>query len=289
MNADFDSYRLGDEHEALREAVRALAEKEIAPHAAEVDEQGRYPDRGRRRADQGRLPRDHIPEEYGGQGADELAGCIVIEEVARVCASSSLIPAVNRLGLTPILLSGVARAEAAGPAVDRHRRGDDQLRAVRAGGRLGRGGDAHPGPSRRRRLGAQRHQVLDHQRRGVQLVHGDGGDRPGPQRPTASPRSSVHADDPGFEVGPKERKLGINGSPTREIYFTDCRIPADRIIGEPGTGFKTALATLDHTRPTIGAQAVGIAQGALDVAVAIRQGAPAVRPARSPSSRACSS
>ena len=78
----------------------------------------------------------------------------------------------------------------------------------------------------------------------------------------------VHADDPGFEVGPKERKLGINGSPTREIYFQDCTIPADRIIGAEGTGFKTALATLDHTRPTIGAQAVGIAQGALDVALA---------------------
>ena len=78
----------------------------------------------------------------------------------------------------------------------------------------------------------------------------------------------MHADDPGFAVGPKERKLGIKGSPTREIYFEDCTIPADRIIGEPGTGFKTALRTLDHTRPTIGAQAVGIAQGALDVAVA---------------------
>jgi alkylation response protein AidB-like acyl-CoA dehydrogenase len=77
----------------------------------------------------------------------------------------------------------------------------------------------------------------------------------------------VHADDPGFEVGPKERKLGIKGSPTREIYFTDCTIPADRIIGEPGTGLKTALRTLDHTRPTIGAQAVGIAQGALDAAI----------------------
>ena len=80
----------------------------------------------------------------------------------------------------------------------------------------------------------------------------------------ASPRSAVHTDDPGFEVGSKERKLGIRGSPTREIYFTDCAIPADRIIGEPGTGLKTALRTLDHTRPMIGAQAVGIAQGALD-------------------------
>jgi hypothetical protein len=78
----------------------------------------------------------------------------------------------------------------------------------------------------------------------------------------------VHKDDEGFTVGPKERKLGIKGSPTTELYFEDCRVPGDRIIGEPGTGFKTALATLDHTRPTIGAQAVGIAQGALDAALA---------------------
>ena len=78
----------------------------------------------------------------------------------------------------------------------------------------------------------------------------------------------VHKDDPGFVVGSKERKLGINGSPTREIHFENCRIPGDRIIGAEGTGFKTALATLDHTRPTIGAQAVGIAQGALDIAIA---------------------
>jgi alkylation response protein AidB-like acyl-CoA dehydrogenase len=77
----------------------------------------------------------------------------------------------------------------------------------------------------------------------------------------------VHADDPGFSWGEKERKLGIKGSPTREIYFDDCTIPADRMIGEPGTGFKTALKTLDHTRLAIGAQAVGIAQGALDAAV----------------------
>jgi alkylation response protein AidB-like acyl-CoA dehydrogenase len=78
----------------------------------------------------------------------------------------------------------------------------------------------------------------------------------------------VHKDDEGFTVGPKERKLGIKGSPTTELYFENCRIPGDRIIGEPGSGFKTALASLDHTRPTIGAQAVGIAQGALDAAIA---------------------
>ena len=89
----------------------------------------------------------------------------------------------------------------------------------------------------------------------------------------------VHEDDEGFVVGPKEKKLGIKGSPTTELYFENCRIPGDRIIGEPGTGFKTALATLDHTRPTIGAQAVGIAQGALDAAIALHQGPQAVRQA----------
>ena len=78
----------------------------------------------------------------------------------------------------------------------------------------------------------------------------------------------VHIDDEGFAVGPKEKKLGIKGSPTTEFYFENCRVPGDRMIGEPGTGFKTALPTLDHTRPTIGAQAVGIAQGAVDAAMA---------------------
>jgi alkylation response protein AidB-like acyl-CoA dehydrogenase len=77
----------------------------------------------------------------------------------------------------------------------------------------------------------------------------------------------VHRDDPGFVVGAKERKMGIKGSPTTDLYFENCAIPASRIIGEPGAGFKTALATLDHTRPTIGAQAVGIAQGALEAAI----------------------
>ena len=210
----------------------------------------------------------HIPEEYGGAGADAVATVIVIEEVARVCASSSLIPAVNKLGTMPIMLSGIRGAQAAGAAAGRHRRGDVLLRAVRAGGRLGRRRDAHPGGPGRRRLGAQRHQVLDHQRRRLDLVHRDGG------RPTRTQGAKgisafvVHKDDPGFSVGTKERKLGIKGSPTWEIHFEDCRIPGDRIIGEPGTGFKTALATLDHTRPTIGAQAVGIAQGALDAPIA---------------------
>jgi alkylation response protein AidB-like acyl-CoA dehydrogenase len=94
--------------------------------------------------------------------------------------------------------------------------------------------------------------------------------------PAAGPRGIsafvVHKDDPGFAVGAKERKLGITGSPTCEIYFENCTIPADRIIGEPGTGFKTALRTLDHTRLAIGAQALGIAQGALDASIDYTKG-----------------
>ena len=106
MNPNFDTYRLSEEHEALRQAVRALADKEIAPHAADVDEKERYPREAHDALVRAGLTAVHIPEEYGGQGADSVATCIVIEEIARVCASSSLIPAVNKLGTMPILLAG---------------------------------------------------------------------------------------------------------------------------------------------------------------------------------------
>ena len=278
MNPDFDAYRLSDEHEALREAVRALAEKEIAPYAAEVDEQGRYPTEAHEALVKAGFHAVTIPEEYGGEGADELAGVIVIEEVARVCASSSLIPAVNRLGLTPILLSAsdelkhqVLPSIAAGEQMISYALSEREA-----------GSDAAAMRTRARRDGDD--WVLN----GTKCwITNAGESRWYTVMAVTDPDKGangisafvVHADDPGFEVGPKERKLGIKGSPTREIYFQDCRIPADRIIGAEGTGFKTALATLDHTRPTIGAQAVGIAQGALDVAVALRQGAQAVRQA----------
>jgi alkylation response protein AidB-like acyl-CoA dehydrogenase len=267
MNPDFETYRLGDEHEALREAVRALAEKEIAPPAAEVDDQARFPVEAQQALVKAGFQAVTIPEEYGGQGADELAGCIVIEEVARVCASSSLIPAVNGLGLTPILLSAsdelkrqVLPSIAAGDAMISYALSEREA-----------GSDAASMKTRARRDGDS--WVLN----GTKCWITNAGESTwytvmAVTDPEQGARGIsafvVHRDDPGFEVGPKERKLGINGSPTREIYFQDCRIPADRIIGAEGTGFKTALATLDHTRPTIGAQAVGIAQGALDAATA---------------------
>jgi alkylation response protein AidB-like acyl-CoA dehydrogenase len=209
----------------------------------------------------------HIPEQYGGEGADAVATCILIEEVARVCASSSLIPAVNKLATMPLILAAdeelkrqvlpaIARGASACYALSEREAGSDTA-SMRTTARL----DGS-------------HWVLN----GTKCWITNAGEASwytvmAVTDPAANRKAdgisafAVHADDPGFEVGSKERKLGIRGSPTREIYFTDCAIPADRIIGEPGTGLKTALRTLDHTRPTIGAQAVGIAQGALDSAI----------------------
>ncbi|TCK20522.1 acyl-CoA dehydrogenase family protein [Pseudonocardia endophytica] len=266
MNSEFDSYRLSDEHEALREAVRDLATKEIAPHAADVDEEGRYPTEARDALTRAGFHAVIIPEEYGGQGADELAGCIVIEEVARACASSSLIPAVNGLGMTPILLSAsddvkkqVLPSIASGEAMISYGLSEREA-----------GSDAAAMKTRARRDGDD--WIID----GTKCWITNAGESSwytvmavtDPEKKANGISAFVvHSDDPGFSVGPKERKLGIKGSPTREIYFEGCRIPGDRIIGAEGTGFKTALRTLDHTRPTIGAQAIGIAQGALDVAI----------------------
>ncbi|MEU5845597.1 acyl-CoA dehydrogenase [Saccharopolyspora shandongensis] len=267
MDPSFGTYQLAEEHEALREAVRALAEKEIAPHAAEVDEQERYPHEARDALTKAGFAAVHVPEAYDGQGADSVATCIVIEEVARVCASSSLIPAVNKLGTMPILLSGseelkqkvmpsIANGEATASYALSEREAGSDAAAMKTRARLD--GD---------------HWVLN----GSKCWITNGGESKwytvmavtDPDKGANGISAFVvHADDPGFVVGPKEKKLGIKGSPTVELYFEDCTIPADRIIGEPGTGFKTALRTLDHTRPTIGAQAVGIAQGALDQALA---------------------
>src|ERR1700754_163048 len=105
-NPDFDVFKLPDEHNELREVLRALCEREIAPYAADVDENSRFPDEALKALNESGFSAVHVPEEYDGQGADSVATCIVIEEVARVCASSSLIPAVNKLGTMGLILAG---------------------------------------------------------------------------------------------------------------------------------------------------------------------------------------
>ncbi|MGY1731889.1 acyl-CoA dehydrogenase family protein [Geodermatophilus sp. SYSU D01045] len=259
-------YQLTEEHDAIRAAVRDLAEREIAPHAADVDANSRFPIEAQKALTAAGFHATHIPEQYGGEGADAIATCIVIEEVARVDVSASLIPAVNKLGSMPVILSAsedlkqrVLPSIAEGRAMISYGLSEREA-----------GSDAASMRTRARFEGDT--WVLNGTKAwitnaGVSEWYTVMAVTDPEKRANGISAFVVHRDDPGFAVGPKERKMGIKGSPTCELYFTDCAIPADRIIGEPGTGFKTALRTLDFTRPTIGAQAVGVAQGALDAAV----------------------
>jgi alkylation response protein AidB-like acyl-CoA dehydrogenase len=265
-NSSFDVFQLPEEHEELRAAIRALAEKEIAPYAAAVDEEARFPQEALDALNASGFNAIHVPEEFGGQGADSVAACIVIEEVARVDASASLIPAVNKLGTMGLILRGsdelkkkvlpeIADGAMASYALSEREAGSDAA-AMRT--RAKADGDDWI-------LNGSKCWITNGGKSSWYTVMAVSDADKGANGISAF---MVHEDDEGFTVGPKERKLGIKGSPTTELYFENCRIPGDRIIGAPGTGFKTALATLDHTRPTIGAQAVGIAQGALDAAIA---------------------
>jgi alkylation response protein AidB-like acyl-CoA dehydrogenase len=260
-----DLFRTTEDHEALREAVREVCAAKVAPHAAAVDEEGRFPREAydALRATDFHAP--HIAEDYDGVGADALATCIVIEEVARVCASSSLIPAVNKLGTMPLVLAAseelkqrylppVARGEAMfSYGLSEADAGSDTAgmtcRAIeQADGSFVLNGQK----SWITNAGESEFYTV------MAVTEPDG-----PRGRNVS-AFVVERSDAGFTFGAPERKLGIKGSPTRELLFDDCRIPGDRLVGERGEGLRLALQTLDHTRVTIGAQAVGIAQGALD-------------------------
>ena len=265
-DTSFSLYALPEEHELLRQSVRELCEDKIKPRAAEIDESAEYPWDVHQAMKDADLLAIHVPQEYGGAGADKIAHCIVVEEVARVCAASSLIPMGNKLGTTGLILAGSKELKAAYlPAVATGESTFSYALSEREAGsdaaamktRAVRDGDTYVINGTKAWItgaGVSTHYTL------MAVTDPDKG---------ANGISAfvIEATDPGFSVGQKERKMGIKGSPTCEIYFQDCRIPAERMIGAEGTGFKTALKTLDHTRLGIGAQAVGIAQGALEAAV----------------------
>jgi alkylation response protein AidB-like acyl-CoA dehydrogenase len=261
----FDVYRLPEEHEAIREAVREVCAAKVAPHAAEADETGEFPKASYDALRAADFHAPHIPAEYGGAGADALATAIVIEEVARACASSSLIPAVNKLGTMPLILAGSEELKrkyltpvAAGEAMFSYCLSEPEA-----------GSDAASMTTKAVRDGD--HWVLNGVKRwitnaGVSEFYTVFAVTDPTARSKGISAFVVEKSDPGVSFGAPEKKLGIKGSPTREVYFDNVRIPADRMIGAEGTGFATAMKTLDHTRVTIAAQAVGIAQGALDYA-----------------------
>jgi alkylation response protein AidB-like acyl-CoA dehydrogenase len=260
------TFALSEEHEALREAVRALADDKIAPRAADIDRTAEFPWDVYEALVKADFHAVHIPEAYGGAGGDALAAALVIEEVARACATSSLIPAVNKLGTVPLLLGAsedvkreflppVARGEAMfSYALSEPEAGSDAA-AMRT--RAARKGDSY---------------VLNGVKRWITNA---GVSKFYTVMAVTDPAAGANGisafvlvnGDPGFTFGAPEHKLGIKGSPTRELYFDNCEIPASRLVGDEGQGFKIALRTLDHTRITIAAQALGIAQGALDYAL----------------------
>jgi len=254
----------GEEYQALRESVRALADKKIAPFAKVVDEEARFPQEAFDALQSADLAAAHVPSEFGGQGADALATVIIIEEVARVCGSSSLIPAVNKLGSVPVLLAGnngqkkkyltqLVKGQGFSYCLSESEAGSDaaamKTKATKDGNDWIISGSkkwiSNAGFSDFYTVLAQTDPAL------------------GAKGITAF---LVEKSDDGVSFGAHEKKMGFRGSPTREVYFDNVRIPDDRRLGEIGTGFALAMKTLDHTRITIAAQALGIAQGAFEVA-----------------------
>ncbi len=263
-NMDF---KLSEEHEMIRKMVRDFARNEVAPTAAERDEEERF-DRALfdQMADLG-LTGIPWPEEYGGIGSDYLAYVIAVEELSRVCASTGVtLSAHTSLAGWPIFKFGTEEQK------------QKFLRPMAEGKKIGAYGLTEPGSGSDAggmRTTAKRdgdHYILN----GSKIFITNGGiadiyvvfaltDPESKQRGTSA--FIVESDVLGFSVGKKESKLGIRSSPTTEIMFEDCRIPAGNLLGEEGQGFKIAMQTLDGGRNGIAAQAVGIAQGALDASV----------------------
>ncbi len=257
-------FDLPREYKELRKSVRALAEKEIAPFAQEVDADHRYPQEAADALQKAGLSAAHVPTQYGGDGADALATVLIIEEVARVCAASSLIPAVNKLGSLPLILSGTEAQKqrwlpqlVAGKgfsyALSESEAGSDAS-AIRTKVERSAGGWI---------LNGSKKWISNAGVSEFYTVIAQGDSSLGSKGITAF---IVEKSDSGITFGAPEKKMGFRGSPTREVYFDNVQLSDDRRISEVGAGYVLAMNTLDHTRITIAAQALGLAQGALDVA-----------------------
>ena len=261
MDSLFD---LPDEYKELRSSVRALAEKEIAPFARAVDEEHRYPQEAAKALARAGLSAAHVATQYGGQGADALGVVIIIEEIARVCGSSSLIPAVNKLGSLPLILGGneeqkkrwltpLAQGGGFSYCLSESDAGSDAS-ALRT--KVERKGDTWI-------LNGSKKWISNAGISDFYTVVAQGDASLGSKGITAF---IVEKSDPGVSFGAPEKKMGFRGSPTCEVYFDGVVLNDDRRISAVGEGFTLAMNTLDHTRITIAAQALGLAQGALDVA-----------------------
>jgi alkylation response protein AidB-like acyl-CoA dehydrogenase len=256
-------FALSEEHEELRAAVRRFAEKEVAPHAAEADEQETYPQASVDALRDAGFVRALYPVEHGGEAGDLLTTAVVVEELARVCASTALTALVTRTA------AGVLLAHGSAALTQRYlpRVVSGEWQASYCLSESHAGSDAASMTTRAVRDGD--HWILNGSKAwvtsaGVSEIHTVFAKTD----PSAGHRGIstflVERGAPGLTVGKLEHKLGIRGSPTGEILLDDVAVPAENLLGEEGRGFQYALEGLDRSRPLIGAQAVGIAQGALD-------------------------
>ncbi len=256
---------LGEEHGELRAVVRALCEQQVAPHAAAVDEGSAFPEASVKALVGARLHCVTLPEQYGGEGGDHLAGVVVAEEVARACATTQQVIGANELFALPLLLAGsdelkerylprIAEGTLLGAfALSEPEAGSD-VAAITTRATAVDGGWLLKGTKR---------WITNAGRADAYVVFAT--TRPG-SRGEGLTAFVVEADSHGMAFGALEKKMGMKGSPTRELYLDDVFVPADQVVGAPGGGMRLALATLDRTRATVAAQAVGIGQGALDCA-----------------------
>jgi alkylation response protein AidB-like acyl-CoA dehydrogenase len=256
------------DHDELRAVVRELAEERIAPRAAEIDEKQEFPWDLKELLAQQDLLGTCFEERHGGTALDTIAQSIVVEEIARADATTSLIPIVQKLGALPILLAGSDEQK------DRYfpRLASGEWLAAFALTEAAAGSDVAANRMRATRAGD--HYVLNGSKRFIThgsvanlltvfaLTDPEAGGRKGMSA------FIVETATPGFNAPRVEHKMGIRGSPTAELTFDGVQVPLDNRLGEEGDGFKIAMATLDRSRLGIAAQAVGIAQGALDAAVA---------------------
>ncbi len=259
------SFLLSEEHEEFRAALRRFAEKEIAPHAAEVDEREAYPKASMEALRDSGFVRALYPPEQSGDAGDLLTAALVIEELARACGSTALTALVTRTGVAALLAHGTddLRRRVLPPVVT----GEHQASYCLS--EPGAGSDVASMTTRAVRDGDQ--WVLNGRKAwitsagvsDVYTVFAKTEPAGGHHGITAF---VVERDRPGLTIGKVEHKMGLRGSPTGEIVLEDVTLPADNLIGEEGRGFYYALEALDSSRPVVAAQALGLAQGALDVA-----------------------
>jgi len=253
-----------DVQRQFRDTLRQFCDERIAPHAAEADRNAAYPWPSFEACREMELPALGIPEEYGGAGADHVTQAIMVEELARVCASTSVTLLISKLGMIPVMnwgsdelkrryLPRVASGEAQASYCLSEADAGSDVAAMRC--RARRDGDGYV-------LTGSKYWITNAGVSDTYTVFAK-------TDPTAGHRGVscflVEAEW-GVKVTKHEDKMGLRGSPTGEVVFEEVRVPASNLIGEEGRGFHIAMHTLDRSRPTIGAQAVGIAQGAIDCA-----------------------